>query len=343
MNFFSAFSCIAVSALATWLTTKLAIPLLRNSGVMDIPNERSSHAVATPRGGGIGIIVGIVAALMAGSVLGMKLPSIALLTGAAAIATVGFVDDRLGGLSISVRLSTQLAAAGLIVWHAGAIDRIPLPMPFEFGLGTLAIPASIFWIVGILNLYNFLDGIDGFAGLQGVVAGLGLALWGGAEAGALGFAIAGACAGFLPHNWHPARVFMGDVGSGTLGFILAALPFEFTQPARGDALFVVAVCLWFFLSDGVFTIVRRLALGQKIWEAHRSHLYQRLVQAGLRHDRVVLTVIGSAALLAILAITSLRLAQSGARWAVLVSATAAFLVYYWWTIQQERTHLRQAK
>jgi UDP-N-acetylmuramyl pentapeptide phosphotransferase/UDP-N-acetylglucosamine-1-phosphate transferase len=310
---------------------------------MDIPNQRSSHAAPIPRGGGIGIIVGIVAALIAGLVLGLKLPSFPLLIGAIVIATIGFVDDRWGGLSISMRLSTQIAAAGLIVWHAGAIDRVPLPVPFEFGLGSLGIPVSVVWIVGLLNLYNFLDGIDGFAGLQGVVAGLGLALWGGAEAGALGLAIAGGCAGFLPHNWHPAKVFMGDVGSGTLGFLLAALPFEFTQTARGDAVFVVAVCLWFFLSDGVFTIVRRLALGQKIWEAHRSHLYQRLVQAGLRHDRVVLTVIGSGALLAILAITSLRLAQSGARWAILVSATAAFLVYYWWTIQQERTHLSEAK
>jgi Fuc2NAc and GlcNAc transferase len=330
-------------ATGAWLTTKLVIPTLRKNGLVDIPNERSSHVMPTPRGGGIGIVAGIVAALIVGSLVGLKLPSLALMIGALVVAAIGFIDDRLGGLSVLVRLSAQVAAAGLIVWHAGAIDRIPLPAPLNLNLGSLAIPASILWIVALLNLYNFLDGIDGFAGLQGVVAGLGITIWGGSEVGALGLAIAGACTGFLPHNWHPAKVFMGDVGSGTLGFVLAALPFEFEQTTRGDALFVVAVCLWFFLSDGVFTIVRRLALGQKIWKAHRSHLYQRLVQAGLRHDRVVLTVIGAGALLSVLAVTSLRLAQSGARWAVLASATASFLVYYWWTIQRERTFIKGAR
>jgi UDP-N-acetylmuramyl pentapeptide phosphotransferase/UDP-N-acetylglucosamine-1-phosphate transferase len=209
----------------------------------------------------------------------------------------------------------------------------------DFELATLAVPVSLLWIVGVLNLYNFLDGIDGFAGLQAVVAGLGIALWGHGDIAVVGFAIAGACAGFLLHNWHPAKIFMGDVGSGTLGFMLAALPFQLTPASRGDAMFVVAMCLWFFLSDGCFTIMRRLSRGEKIWEAHRSHLYQRLVKTGLRHDRVTLHVIGAAAVLSALAVVAARSGGVSSRWSVFAAAGASFFAYYCWTWARERQHL----
>ena len=161
MSLLPAILCFVAGAIGAWFTTKLAIPLLRKKGLLDIPNERSSHVVPTPRGGGIGIVAGIVVALIAGSLLGLKLPSLALIIGAIVIAAAGFIDDRLGGLSVSVRLSAQIAAAALVVWHAGPIDRIPLPAPLNFSLGSLAAPAAVLWIVGLLNLYNFLDGIDG--------------------------------------------------------------------------------------------------------------------------------------------------------------------------------------
>src|SRR5206468_6921221 len=126
--------------------------------------------------------------------------------------------------------------------------------------------------------YIFLAGIDGHAGLQGAVAGLGVALL--HTVGSfttIGMAVCGACAGFLVHNWHPARIFMGDVGSATLGFILAAVPFQTSGRWRSDSVFFVALFLWFFLADGAFTVFRRLWRGEKVWEAHRTHLYQRLV------------------------------------------------------------------
>lgn len=133
---------------------------------------------------------------------------------------------------------------------------------------------------------------------------------------------------------------MGDVGSGTVGFVLAALPFQTAPALRGDGVLVVAMCLWFFLSDGVFTILRRLIQGQKVWEAHCSHLYQRLVQAGLSQDKVVLKVIGAGASIGALALASVRAAEANARWLVLTGAAFAFLSYYIWTIAREKIFQR---
>jgi UDP-N-acetylmuramyl pentapeptide phosphotransferase/UDP-N-acetylglucosamine-1-phosphate transferase len=197
-------------------------------------------------------------------------------------------------------------------------------------------------LVGVTNLYNFLDGIDGFAALQAVVVGLAVGFLN--QSGDLfmiiGFTVAGACAGFLIHNWHPAKVFMGDVGSGTLGFLLAALPFQMKPAVRGQTVFLIAICLWFFLSDGVFTILRRLIRGEKVWNAHRSHLYQRLVRTGLRHDQVVLKVTSAAALLAGFTVISARVSEPSAWWSIVVAALGSFLAYYGWTWSRERLFTR---
>jgi UDP-N-acetylmuramyl pentapeptide phosphotransferase/UDP-N-acetylglucosamine-1-phosphate transferase len=266
----------------------------------------------------------------------MQVPRPELLIGAALIALVGMIDDRFG-LPVVVRLILQFVAAGLVVLRAGGLERLPLPHPFDVWLGFLAIPAALVWMVSVTNLYNFLDGIDGHAGLQGAVTGLGLALLlpGGFYLAA-GMAIVGGCAGFLLHNWHPAKIFMGDVGSATLGFILASMPFELQPAWRSEAVLFVAICLWFFLSDGVFTIFRRLIRGERIWEAHRTHLYQRLVISGLRHDQVVSKVMVGGAFLMALALWSWYEEQPLAQWSVLGVAVAGFLVLLGWTVQRER-------
>ena len=327
---------LMVSFAAAWLATKLLIRFLRARGVMDVPNARSSHKVPTPRGGGVGILAGLAVGLFAAWRLGMPLPRPELLIGAALIALVGMVDDRFG-LPVAARLVLQVVAAGMVVFRAGGLDPFPLPDPLNFPLGPLGIPLALIWIVGVTNLYNFLDGIDGHAGLQGAVAGLGVALLQTADSSTiLGLALCGACAGFLLHNWHPARIFMGDVGSATLGFILAAIPFQTSGHGRSSAVFFVAIFLWFFLSDGVFTILRRLVRGEKIWEAHRTHLYQRLVIAGLRHDQVVRRVIGGGAVLTALALVAERRENPLVQWIVLSGAAAGFLSYLLLTWRQER-------
>lgn len=325
-----------VAFVVTWVVTRQLIPLLTRRGVLDVPNDRSSHSVATPRGGGIGIVAGLAAGTALALLVKLPLPGAEYFLGCAIVALAGLIDDRRGGLPVMLRLAIQLVAAAMIMFRAGGIERLPLPAPLDLPLGFAAIPLALVWLVGVINLYNFLDGIDGFAGLQGALAGLGLALFSNSGAlAAAGLALAGACGGFLVYNWHPAKVFMGDVGSGTLGFALAALPFQLEKNSRGDAIFVVSICLWFFLADGVFTILRRLSLGEKIWQPHRSHLYQRLVKTGLPHDRVALKVLGVAAVLGLLAIASARNGGSNARWSVLVLAMACFLAYYLWTLRRE--------
>jgi UDP-N-acetylmuramyl pentapeptide phosphotransferase/UDP-N-acetylglucosamine-1-phosphate transferase len=327
---------LAVSFVASWLATKALIPLLRRRGMLDVPNSRSSHDIPTPRGGGVGIVFGLVVGAVTAGLAGMPLPGLELLAGALVMALIGFIDDRWGGLSAFARLALHLAVAAFVVYRTGGLVRLPLPEPLDVPLGLLAVPAALIWIVGVTNLYNFLDGIDGFAGLQGVVVGLAVAfLDEGGLFTVVGLTVAGACTGFLLHNWHPAKVFMGDVGSGTLGFLLAALPFQLEPAARSKAVFLITICLWFFLSDGVFTICRRLLRGEKIWDAHCSHLYQRLVKTGLRHDEVVLKVIGAAAVLAVLAVASARVGEPSAWWGVFAAALGSFLAYCWWTWSRE--------
>jgi UDP-N-acetylmuramyl pentapeptide phosphotransferase/UDP-N-acetylglucosamine-1-phosphate transferase len=327
---------LAVSFVAAWLTTKLLIRWLRARGLMDVPNARSSHQIPTPRGGGLGILAGLAFGWLVAWRLGMPVPRPELLIGATLIALVGMTDDRYG-LPVVVRLILQFVAAGLVVFQRGGLDQLPLPEPLNLGLGFLAVPAALMWIVGVTNLYNFLDGIDGHAGLQGAIAGLGLALL--TPDGlylAAGMAVFGACVGFLLHNWHPAKIFMGDVGSATLGFLLASLPFQRLPAVKSESVFFVALCLWFFLADGGFTIFRRLMRGERIWEAHRTHLYQRLVISGLRHDQVVSKVMSGGAFLMALALWSCDADRPLAQWAVLGVALAGFLVLLGWTVQRER-------
>jgi UDP-N-acetylmuramyl pentapeptide phosphotransferase/UDP-N-acetylglucosamine-1-phosphate transferase len=319
-----------------WIATRLSIPWLRKQGVLDVPNHRSSHYVPTPRGGGIGILAGFSVGSAIAFMAGLPLPGLEFYAGCGLIALIGLIDDRYG-LPVAVRLLIQLVAAALIVGGTGGIDRLPLPVPLDLPLGPAAIPVALIWILGVINVYNFLDGIDGFAALQGVLAGVCLAVFAsGSVMAATGLALAGACGGFLVFNWHPAKVFMGDIGSGVLGFTLAALPFQLATSSRGDAIFLVSICLWFFLSDGVFTILRRASRGERVWHAHRSHLYQRLVMTGLRHDRVVLYVLSAAAILAGLAIVSIRSGSMNAKWSVMLLASASFVTYYWWTLRRER-------
>ena len=128
---------------------------------------------------------------------------------------------------------------------------------------------------------------------------------------------------------------MGDVGSTTVGFLLAALALQIVPDLSSQGVFAVAMCLWFFLSDGAFTVFRRLWSGEKVWEGHHSHLYQRLVRAGLRHDQVVLRVMGAAAIMTAVTVLATRTNKTSARWSVLVMAIVAFLLYYYWTRTRE--------
>lgn len=242
---------VLVSFFVALAVTRQLIFYAHKSGLLDTPNVRSSHTRPTPRGGGIGICAGVGAGVAAAGIAGAALPPWPLLVLLAAVAALGYWDDRARGLAASLRMGLQILAAGAAVWILGPFEHFPLPAPFDVPAGLLAWPLSVVWIVGVLNLYNFLDGIDGFAGLQGVIAGLGLAALPVTEpVRILGLAAAAACLGFLRWNWHPARIFMGDVGSTMLGFLYATAPLLLEPERRGQGVVdrpiaLVLSCRWY--------------------------------------------------------------------------------------------------
>lgn len=287
------FSLIILVAFSLSLfVTKFLVHYLTKKGVMDVPNNRSSHKIPTPRGGGMAIIFSIIISLLLLKIIypAAPLPGILFFIGTIIIATTSYIDDRIS-LPASVRFLLHAVAAGVIIFETGGFQNFPLPEPYNLDLGWFGYPLTFIWIVAVLNIYNFLDGIDGFAGSQAVLAGIAIGIL---DIHGVGFyvgtIIAAAALGFLFYNWHPAKIFMGDIGSATLGFIFASLPLYFSNTSINVGIYAVIIFLWFFLSDGAFTIIRRALNGEKIWEAHRTHLYQQMVIYGQSHSKVVIMV-----------------------------------------------------
>jgi Fuc2NAc and GlcNAc transferase len=320
-----AFSPFAVALVACALTLVLT-PVLRAAarrfGLVDRPNFRSSHEAVVPRGGGIAIAVAaLVASTLAGAGFGDRATPVLL--GSLALAVVGLCDDRFS-LPAGLRMSAQVVVALGIVLALGGLERLPLPPPIDWPLGSLGKPLAAIWIVAVVNFFNFLDGIDGLATLQAVVtaSGIALAAWDPSLA-IVAAAVAGAAAGFLPFNWSRASVFLGDVGSYFLGLVLAALPLGAVAEWRSDAVLFVALSLWLFLADATWTLARRSLRGERVHEAHCEHLYQQLARR-YGHAPVTLSIgIGSTVLTAaaLLAFGSGTVAWT---WAVLGLAFAIF-------------------
>jgi len=287
---------------ASWAGTGLARRLLVRRGILDRPNARSSHRQATPRGGGIAVVAAI---LIAWAGLALARGTLALawppLAGALLLALVSWRDD-LAGLGPLPRLAAQALAVG------GALAVLPLPGPVFHGLlpawADLALTALAWlWFV---NLYNFMDGIDGLAGGEAAAIGIGLFLVAIASGGLGGIAgpgliVAAAALGFLPWNWHPARIFLGDVGSVPLGYLLGWLLLWAAAEGAWAATLLLPL---YFLADATLTLARRLARGARPWRAHREHVYQRAVVAGRSHAAVAGAVMGLNAFLIAAAVAS---------------------------------------
>ena len=294
----------ALAALVAWRLVGLISDLSRRRGWLDLPNDRSLHTNPTPRLGGIGIIAAVLAAGAAAWLLApaVAFPLTLVLIGGV-VGAVSLVDD-LRGLPAGVRFVVHVGAAVLAVLLFGPIDAVSLDRASAMTLGWAAVPLTVVWIVGFINAFNFMDGIDGLAGGQAVTAGLAWAVIGWATGqtilAALGATLAASSLGFLLHNWAPARIFMGDAGSAFLGFMLSVLPLV-AVPSRDVAVPSVLV-VWPFVFDATFTLLRRLSRGENVFAAHRSHLYQRLTQAGWSHARVTRLYMGLAAMGAALAL-----------------------------------------
>jgi UDP-N-acetylmuramyl pentapeptide phosphotransferase/UDP-N-acetylglucosamine-1-phosphate transferase len=276
---------------ASCLGTRLLVTLLRRGAVLDHPNERSSHIVPVPRGGGIAVVATIIAAWITLYATGTA-PQSSLWIALAAIglAAISWIDD-LRRLSPAPRLLAQIAAVVAGIWLAlgGAVFQGWLPPWLDIAA------TAIVW-VWFINLFNFMDGIDGIAGSETAAIGIGLVLL--ASVGSDGdpgiavpaAAVAAAALGFLIWNWAPSRIILGDVGSVPLGYILGYLLCELAVRGRWQAALILPL---YFLADASLTLLRRLVRGERIWQAHREHFYQRAVQRGLGHDAVVLRVIAA--------------------------------------------------
>jgi len=282
----------AALLVSCWLTGALRHYALRTQ-LLDLPNARSSHSQPTPRGGGLAIVVSFTLALLVAWWLGGVASKFAAAAGVGGllIAAVGFLDDR-HNLPARWRFLVHLVAAGLALWWLDGFPSLPL-FDLELSFGWFGIPLGMLCIVWLLNLYNFMDGIDGIAGVEAVTvaAGAGLLLWLHGDAAMAGVLVllAAAVLGFLAWNWPPARIFMGDVGSAYLGFVLGVMALATSADGLLN-LWVWLILLAVFIADATLTLLRRLLRGERWYEAHRTHAYQHASRRFGSHRKVTLAV-----------------------------------------------------
>jgi UDP-N-acetylmuramyl pentapeptide phosphotransferase/UDP-N-acetylglucosamine-1-phosphate transferase len=295
----SLIAAFATAVVGAWLYLKFA-----PARALDIPNQRSSHLHPIPRGGGLvivgGFAIGLAVWLASGGTLSPR--ALGWLAGALLVASVSFVDD-LHPLSAAPRLLTHLIGA-LILTVVGVQER-ELPL-------LIALPLAFVYISLVTNVYNFMDGIDGLAACQAIVAGTALLIAGYAIHNPLvaigGGLLAAASAGFVVFNVPPARLFMGDVGSTFLGFSFAGLSLLGNIGVGGGQLPVEfgVVILAPFLFDSLVTLARRILRGERWYAAHRSHYYQRLILLGWSHAQVTALYAGLAVVAATAALAGLN-------------------------------------
>ena len=297
---------IVAAAILSWLLAS-RVRLYALDRLLDIPNERSSHSSPTPRGGGLAIaftaLGGIILAAM-WKWIDWNL-AIALTGGGSMIAVVGWIDDH-RDLPALVRFAVQFLSAAWAMFWLGGLPALTVGST-QVSLGIAGIPLGVIGIVWAINLYNFVDGIDGLAAGEavttGMIGGLILLAMGHYGLAMVSLLIAAANAGFLPLNWAPAKLFMGDVGSGMLGYLFAVLAIA-SENAGAVPLLIWVLLLGAFVFDATVTLCRRIAHGERWYHAHHSHAYQRMVQAGRSHAQVSSMILAINFVLAALAIVA---------------------------------------
>jgi len=298
---------VSVAALFSLGFTVLLVKYRRIIAIVDVPNHRSSHAVPKPRTGGIALMTAVLAGTFAAWAFFPRMAIGRLLFyGAAAYFALGLAEDVFH-LSERVRLVVQAVIAAIL-----AFCGLSLP-------GVLAAVFTVFWYVGFVNVFNFLDGIDGYAASEALLAGIFIAIlsrWPGP------LLISAAAAGFLVFNFQPARLFMGDSGSYLLGFLLAALCVEGSLKS-GVPVEAFILVLGTFIVDAAATLAKRIMRRESWMKAHRSHYYQRLTDLGFSHAEVALMNMG---LTALLGLSAMAYAHAGTafRGAILAAWAAIF-------------------
>ena len=281
---------LILSAIGTQLIRRWAL----KRGVMDVPNQRSSHQNPTPLGGGLAIVVSfLLVMLLVGLFQSNNTRQYwGLIINGLIIAAIGFLDD-LYNLRRTPRIIAWVLIAALSMIFGIELKSISLPIIGIIQFGILSPLITFLWLIGMTNLFNFMDGIDGLAGFEAlVVAGFlsGIAFYtGNGLVFTASVIIFGAVLGFLPHNFPKAKVFMGDGGSNFLGYIFAALAVIGSQSDNNQISFIIPVILLsLFLLDGGTTLIKRVPKGKDWLEPHRDHYYQRLIKLGISHKNVTL-------------------------------------------------------
>ena len=327
-------SCI-VSYLATWVVLRM----LRARAILDHANERSSHLGAVPRGGGIAVIgVMIVGWSSYAQYVGDDFNLVAIALLAAGLAGISFIDD-LRGLPTLQRLILQILAVAL-----GCLVLPDAPV-FQGLLPPVAdrLAAGFFWL-WFVNLFNFMDGIDGIttveAGSIGIAVAL-LAYFAGdmMHLATPGVILAGAVIGFGIWNWRPAKIFLGDVGSVGLGFLLGWLLLSLAAGGHWAPALLLPL---YYLADATWTLLRRMLRGEKFWQAHRSHLYQHAARSLGDHAWVSLIILGCNCIL--VAAASWSVLGGGPWWALLIGGVAVTgLLWYFSRLKDQATNENKAE
>ncbi len=302
------------------------ILLLRRWGVIDRPNTRSSHTLPTVRGGGVSIVLVLLVSIVVVSGIPFAARSV-LFASILVLAAVSFWDD-LKSVGAGLRLLVQTAGAVASIWFL--LTSLPANAPIGVIIGCLLLAS--FWVVGQTNAFNFMDGINGIAGFQAVLTGIGLAGTGVVmglptdhPAIILAMVASGAAAGFLPFNFPRARVFMGDVGSATLGFTLAFLTAWIAIVVSGVGTLLLLALHVGFVMDTSITLLRRWLRREKLHLPHRDHFYQRAVRSGWSHSFVTL---GAATVQGIITAVAVLLAKCQVSWVwALIFLAATVLVW----------------
>ena len=296
---------------ATFAATFMVLGFLRRRSLLDHPNPRSSHVIPTPRGGGIaviGVLIPVWAALGLGEA---RMEVLGVCAAAAALAGLSWFDDLRGLAPLWRLLGHGVAVGASLAFMTGPYFGGLLPG----ALDTLA--AGLLWL-WFVNLFNFMDGIDGIAGVETVCLGVGaaaVALIAGLDLHPFGLTIAAAGLGFLWWNRPPARIFLGDVGSVPLGFLLGWLLLSLAASGQWAAALILPL---YYLADATITLLVRAFSGEKVWQAHHQHFYQRAVGRGLGHGAVTGAVLVAGAALVGLAAA----AAMGWAWQAVAAAAA---------------------
>jgi len=300
--------------------------------ILDIPNERSSHLIPTPRGGGISIVLTFILSLFILYQIDLIKSQLAfaLIGGGIGIAFVGYLDDVVS-VKARFRIIIHSLAALWVIYWIGQLTFLDFGI-VKLSLHGLSILFTTIGIVWCINFYNFMDGIDGLAGSEGVfvsvVAGFALWLTGVYSLSLVMLLLASTIAGFTAWNWPPAKIFLGNVGSEFLGFTFAALGLYTINQGFLSITFWWLILAVFF-SDATFTLLYRIYKGNSWYSAHKEHAYQHLILHGANHKKIILSII-MINMLILLPMALISLYQPlQSLWLILIATISLLLTWVW--------------